>query len=154
MRGTDWTKILGRPGYRVYRHEINEEAKTLKLWVRRKRGNRKLVCSGCGRKLSEVYDSYEREVRDLPCFEFRTTVVIELYRVRCPDCGVKTEKVPQLPSKAPFSKRFEEAVGGRARAQRCDEWPDSSGCRPARCVRSMFAISSAGQRAGGSRLCG
>jgi transposase len=111
MRETDWTKILGWPGYRVYRHEIKEEAKTLKLWVRRKRGNRKLVCSGCGRKLSEVYDTYEREVRDLPCFEFRTTVVIELYRVRCPDCGVKTEKVPQLPSKAPFSKRFEEAVG-------------------------------------------
>jgi transposase len=111
MRETDWTKILGWPGYRVYRHEIDEGAKTLKLWVRRKRGNRKLVCSGCGRKLSEVYDTYEREVRDLPCFEFRTTVVIELYRVRCPDCGVKREKVPQLPSKAPFSKRFEEAVG-------------------------------------------
>jgi hypothetical protein len=87
MRETDWTKVLGWPGYRVYRHdrhEINEAAKTLKLWVRRKRGNRKLVCSGCGRKLSEVYDTYEREVRDLPCFEFRTTVVIELYRVRCP----------------------------------------------------------------------
>jgi transposase len=111
MRETDWTKVLGWPGYRVYRHEINESAKTLKLWVRRKRGNRKLVCSGCGRKLSEAYDTYEREVRDLPCFEFRTTVVVELYRVRCPDCGVKTEKVPQLPSKAPFSKRFEEAVG-------------------------------------------
>jgi transposase len=111
MRETDWTKILGWPGYRVYRHEINEEAKTLKLSVRRKRGNQKLVCSGCGRKLCEIYDTYEREVRDLPCFEFRTTVVIELYRVRCPDCGVKTEKVPQLPSKAPFSKRFAEAVG-------------------------------------------
>jgi len=50
-------------------------------------------------------------VRDLPCFEFRTTVVVELYRVGCPDCGVKTEKVPQLPSKAPFSKRLEDAVG-------------------------------------------
>jgi transposase len=50
-------------------------------------------------------------VRDLPCFEYRTTVVVELYRVRCPDCGIKSEKVPQLPSKAPFSKRFEEAVG-------------------------------------------
>ena len=47
----------------------------LKLWVRRKRGNRKQVCSGCGRKLAEAYDSNEREVRDLPCFEFRTTVV-------------------------------------------------------------------------------
>jgi transposase len=111
MRETDWSKVLGWPGYRVYRHEIEEKAKTLKLRVRRKRGNRKLVCSGSGRKLSEAYDSYEREVRDLPCFEFRTTVVVELNRVRCPDCGVKTEKVPQLPSKAPFSKRFEEAVG-------------------------------------------
>ena len=102
MRETDWSKVLGWPGYRVYRHEINEAGK----WVRRKRGNRKLVCSGCGGKLAEAYDTYEREVRDLPCFEFRTTVVVELYRVRCPDCGVKTEKVPQLPSKAPFSKRF------------------------------------------------
>jgi len=111
MGETDWSRVLGWPGYRVYRHEINEQAKTLKLWVRRKRGNRKLECSGCGRKFTEVYDSYEREVRDLPWSEYRTTVVIELYRVRCPDCGVKTEKVPQLPSKAPFSKRFEEAVG-------------------------------------------
>jgi len=111
MQETDWSKVLGWPGYRVYRHEIDEAGKTLKLWVRRKRGNRKLVCSGCGRKLGEAYDTYEREVRDLPCFEFRTTVVVELYRVGCPDCGVKTEKVPQLPSKAPFSKRFEEAVG-------------------------------------------
>jgi transposase len=111
MRETDWSKVLGWPGYQVYQHEIDEKAKTLKLWVRRKRGNRKLECSGCGRKLADVYDCYEREVRDLPCFEFRTTVVIELYRVGCPDCGVKTEKVPQLPSKAPFSQRFEEAVG-------------------------------------------
>ena len=111
MREADWSRVLGWPGYRVYRYEIDEPGKRLKLWVRRKRGNRKLICSGCGRKLAEAYDSYEREVRDLPCFEFRTTVVMELYRVRCPDCGVKTEKVPQLPSKAPFSKRFEEAVG-------------------------------------------
>jgi len=111
MRENDWTKVLGWPGYRVYRYEINEPAKTLKLWVGRKRGNRKLVCSGCGRKFADAYDSYEREVRDLPCFEYRTTVVVELYRVGCPDCGLKAEKVPQLPSKAPFSKRFEDAVG-------------------------------------------
>ena len=53
----------------------------------------------------------DHEVRDLPCFEYRTTVVIELYRVRCPECGIKAEKVALVPSKAPFSKRFEEAVG-------------------------------------------
>jgi transposase len=111
LRDTDLTKLLGWPGYRVYRHEIDEEAKTLKLWVRRKRDHQKLVCSGCGRALETAHDTNEREVRDLPCMEFRTTVVVEVYRVCCPDCGVKGEKVPQLPTKAPFSKRFEDAVG-------------------------------------------
>src|SRR5215467_11243541 len=111
MRDNEFTKILGWLGYRVYRHEINEIAKTLRLWVRRKRGNRKLICSGCGRKFTEAHDSYEREVRDLPWRKYQTTVIVELYRVCCPNCGIKVEKVPQLPSKAPFSKDFEEAVG-------------------------------------------
>lgn len=118
MKDNDFTKILQWPGYRVYRHEIDEARKALKLWVRRKRGNRKLVCSGCGAKFDQAYDASEREVRDLPWGEFRTTVVIEVYRLDCPDCGVKTEKVPQLPSKAPFSKRFEDAVG-----QACEAAP-------------------------------
>jgi transposase len=111
MTDNEWSKLLAWPGYRVYRSEINEEAKSLRLWVRRKRGNRLLVCSGCGKRVRGIVETYEREVRDLPCFEFRTTVVIELHRVRCADCGIRTEKVPLLPSKAPFSKRFEEAVG-------------------------------------------
>ncbi len=111
MLRNDWSKILGWPGYAVFQQEIDEKAKTLKLWVRRKRGNRRLICSACGRRIGEPVDTTEREVRDLPWGEFRTTVVIELYRVRCPDCGLKIEKVDQLPSKAPFSKRFEEAVG-------------------------------------------
>lgn len=111
MRDSDWTKVLGWPGYRVWRSEIDEPAKRLKLWVRRKRGNRVLICSGCGRRVQGIAAVYEREVRDLPCFEYRTAVVIELYRVQCPDCGLKAEKVMQLPSKAPFSKRFEDAVG-------------------------------------------
>ena len=111
LRDSDWTRILGWPGYRVWRSEIDEPAKRLKLWVRRKRGNRVLICSGCGRRMHEIGAVYEREVRDLPCFEYRTTVVIELYRVKCPECGLKAEKVTQLPCKAPFSKRFEDAVG-------------------------------------------
>jgi transposase len=118
LRDNDFTKILSWPGYRVYRHEISEATKKLKLWVRRKRGNRKLICSGCGEKLEEYHDVTEREVRDLPWGEYRTTVVIEVYRVRCPNCGVRVEKVPQLPGKAPFSQRFEEAVG-----QACENAP-------------------------------
>jgi transposase len=111
VRDTDFTTILSWPGYRVYRHEIDEGAKRLRLWVRRKRRPRPLICSGCGRRVREVHDVGEREVRDLPWGEYRTTVVVEVCRVRCPDCGVRIERVAQLPSKAPFSKRFEEAVG-------------------------------------------
>jgi len=107
----EFTRILQWPGYRVYRQKIDDQKHILELWVRRKRGNRKLECSGCGRKFTEVYDSNERAVRDLPWSTFQTTVHIEVYRVKCPDCGVKVEKVPLLPSKAPFSKRFEDAVG-------------------------------------------
>ena len=107
----EFTRVLGWPGYRVYRHHIDEKAKRLKLWVRRQRGNRILRCPSCGRRVQDIHEVYEREVRDLPCFEFQTTVIIELYRIRCPDCGVKAEKVAALPSKAPYSKRFEDAVG-------------------------------------------
>src|SRR5580658_10241186 len=77
MRDQEWTKILAWPGYRVYRQEINEQAKTLKLWVRRKAGNQKLVCSGCGQRVPRIRGIYEREIRDLPCFEFQTIVVVE-----------------------------------------------------------------------------
>jgi hypothetical protein len=31
-----------------------------------------------------IREVYEPEVRDLACFEYQTSVVLELYRVRCP----------------------------------------------------------------------
>ena len=118
VKKSEWTRILDWPGYGVYRAEIDEKTKALRLWVRRKRGNRVWLCSGCGRRVREIHEVYEREVRDLPCFEYRTTVVVELCRIRCPDCGVKAERIGQLPSKAPFSKRFEEVIG-----QACESAP-------------------------------
>src|SRR6202140_3388636 len=111
MMHTDWTKVLGWPGYRAYQSLIDEPRRLLTLRVRRKRGNRKLVCSNCGRRVHEIRAVYERKVRDLPCFAFQTAVLVECYRIRCPNCGVKAECNPQLPSKAPYSKRFEDAVG-------------------------------------------
>jgi transposase len=107
----EFTKILDWPGYRVYRHEIDEGTRTLRLWVRRKRGNKVLICSGCGGRCSKIEEIRQREVRDLPWRKYQTIVVVEFYRVRCPKCGLKVERVPQLPSKAPFSKDFEDAVG-------------------------------------------
>src|ERR1700730_6239131 len=111
MRDNEFTKILNWPWYRDFTREINETAMTLRLWLRRKRGNRKLICSGCGRKFSEAHDYYQREVRDLPWRKYQTRVIIELYRVCCPACGVRIEKVLQLPSRQPFSKDFDDAGG-------------------------------------------
>jgi transposase len=89
MRDNEFTRILDWPGYRVFRHEIDEIAKTLRLWVRRKRGNRKLICSGCGRKFTEANDSYQREVRDLPWRKYQTTVITVLSASRnCPAHGL------------------------------------------------------------------
>src|SRR5258707_10965185 len=133
----EWTRMLGWPGYRVDKHEINEKAKTLKLWVRRKSGHQKLVWGGCGQRVHDIREIYEREVRDLPWGEYRVTVVIELYRVNCPGCGVKAEKVELLPSKAPFSKRFEEAVG-----QACESAPVRRVARP--CPFSERSVRGAG----------
>jgi transposase len=83
----------------------------MKLWVRRKPVHRGFECSGCGRRRHQVQDVREREIRDLPWSVYRARVVVEVHRVRCPECGVRVEKMEQLPSKAPFSKRFEEIVG-------------------------------------------
>jgi transposase len=107
----EFSKILDWPGYSVYRHEIDEKTRTLKLWVRRKRGNKVMICSGCGGRCSKIAEVRQREVRDLPWRKYQTIAVIEFYRVDCPKCGLKVEVVPQLPGKAPFSKDFEDAVG-------------------------------------------
>jgi transposase len=96
--------VLGFPGYRVYKCEIDERKQHVTLWIRRKRGNQSLRCPVCGRRVRKIHEVIERTARDLPCFEYTATVVVELYRLRCPDCGVKTEQMPQLPSKALLSR--------------------------------------------------
>jgi len=107
----EFTKILAWPGYIVYRHEIDEERRTLTLWVRRKRGNGVFTCSGCGGRCAKIAETREREVRDLPWRKYQTSIVVEFHRVHCPRCGLKVEVVPQLAGKSPFSKDFEDAVG-------------------------------------------
>ena len=65
--------------------EIDEQGKKVTLWVRRKKTGLKLICSRCGQHVSaaRIHEVCEREVRDLPCFEYTTTVAVETYRVKC-----------------------------------------------------------------------
>ena len=53
----------------------------------------------------------EREVRDLPCIEFRTTVVIEVYRVKCPDCGVKVGESAAVAGQGPLQQAVRRCGG-------------------------------------------
>jgi len=53
----------------------------------------------------------EREIRDLPWRNYQTWLIVEYYRVKRPKCGLRTERVDQMPGKAPFSKDFEDEVG-------------------------------------------
>ena len=55
-------------------------------------GKSEVECSGCGRKFTVRYDISERAVPDLPWSRFTATVFVDIYRVNCPDCGVKREK--------------------------------------------------------------
>ena len=95
----------------MYRHEIDEKNKTLGTVGAAQAREPQTGVFRLRAQVQRAYDCRERAVRDLPWSEFKTAVDIEVYRVKCPDCGVKVEKVPLLPSKAPFSKRFEDAVG-------------------------------------------
>ncbi|MGH9342571.1 MAG: transposase family protein [Terriglobia bacterium] len=111
--------------------------------MRRKRGHGEIECSGCGPKFRKFHDLWERAVRDLPWGEFQTTVYIEIYRVKRSECGVKREKVLQLPSEAPFSKRFEEArmrerfgTAGGMPFQPAGERVETSGHRPCSALES------------------
>lgn len=71
MTERDLIKILGWPGYNVYRHEIDEQKRTLRLWIRRKRGNKILRCSNCGGRAEGIEEVREREIQDLPWRKYR-----------------------------------------------------------------------------------
>jgi transposase len=53
-------------------------------------------CSGCDSLVSEVHDTSERRVRDLPILEAETWLVFPRVRLQCPQCGPTVEAVPWL----------------------------------------------------------
>ena len=91
-------------------------------------------CRGCGQRLHQVHrcagagdpgSALECLSRDGDCGEC----------IACDarECGVLVEKIDQLPSKAPFSKRFEEIVGEACEsaavsqvARRSPLWPETT----------------------------
>jgi transposase len=114
------TRILRLAGYAVYAHEVEETTSQLTLWVRQKADEPYYACGGCGISIRDVHSWNERRVRDLPWGTWQVWLVLEIHRVRCPRCGVRTERLPFVTGKAPYTTRLEAAI-----ARDCEAAPVS-----------------------------
>jgi len=114
------SRILRLPGYGVYAWEAEELTGTLRLWIRQTAPEPYYVCGGCGISVREVHSWTERQVRDLPWGTWQVWLVVEVHRVRCRRCGVRTERLPFVAGKAHYTTRLETAV-----AQDCEAAPVS-----------------------------
>lgn len=101
-------KFYKFPGF-VYGHielETCHKKQTLVVSVRPRVGA-KAICSHCG-KPAPIYDT-ARKARRLQFIPFWGMLVFFEYfmrRVQCPNCGVKTERVPWASSKSPTTDIF------------------------------------------------
>jgi transposase len=114
------SRILRLPGYGVYACEADEAVGTLSLWVRQTAPEPYYVCGGCGISVRDVHSWTERRLRDLPWGTWPVWLVVEVHRVRCPRCGVRTEQLPFVTGKGHSTTRLEAAV-----ARDCEAAPVS-----------------------------
>lgn len=113
-------RILRLPGYGVYAWEAVEAASILTLWIRPTAQEPSYVCGGCGISARDIHSWTERRLRDLPWGTWQVWLVVEVHRVRCRRCGVRTERLPFGTGKAHSTTRLEAAV-----AQACESAPVS-----------------------------
>jgi transposase len=113
-------RILRLPGYGVYAWDTDEAANTLTLSIRQTGLAPAYICGGCGISRHEVHSGTERRVRDLPWGTWQVWLRVEVHRVRCRQCGVRTERLSFIGGKAHYTTRLEAAL-----AQGCEAAPVS-----------------------------
>jgi transposase len=68
-------------------------------------------CSRCGTVVTEVHETTERRIRDLPILEAQTWLIVPRARLACPRCGPTVEAVPWLDRYQRMTTRLAEAIG-------------------------------------------
>lgn len=111
-------RILRLDGYEVFETVFDETEMTVRLRIRQNPKDPFHTCGGCEIGVREIHSSRERSVRDLPWGEWRVWLVVEVHRVVCPRCGVKTEQLHFLEGKHRYTKRFAAVV-----ARECEDAP-------------------------------
>jgi len=103
----------GWEGYRVgtvQRFAAGAQGPTAQVWVELHHGPGPFVCSGCGQACSQYHDRDERWVRDLPILDAQTYLLVPRYRVACPTCGPKLERLSWLLPWSRVTLRLAESV--------------------------------------------
>lgn len=111
-------RILRLPGYGICGWDIDEGANTLTLSIRQTAAEPSYVCGGCGISVREIHSWTERRLRDLPWGTWTVWLRVEVHRLRCRRCGVRTERLPFVEGKVHYTARLEAAV-----AQDCEAAP-------------------------------
>jgi len=101
--------MLGLPDYRVVALERGDNGR-LVIEVER-RGIRRYVCSGCGRRTGRIRDAKVRASDDVPWAEHPVTLRYPLRRLWCRHCGIRTERVGFAEAHARLTRRFRQRIG-------------------------------------------
>jgi transposase len=114
---TLFKRLLGLGEGRVVAVDVIEERGEQVVVVDlARRRNRRMSCSGCGRRCRAVYDRGIRSWRHLDVFRVRCRVRCEVRRVMCSGCGVCAEVVPWARVGSRCTRAFEDSVVWLARA--------------------------------------
>jgi transposase len=93
----DLTTLLGIPGFKVAKVKRQKSGwrSRVILTLERERSFR-FRCDGCGEEVEEVRPYRARWVRHLHLWQHATFLRFDQYRVLCPQCGTKVERLPWL----------------------------------------------------------
>lgn len=102
---TAFNRFLQIPGASVTDVAIGDRDVEVTLRLK----SRLLRCP-CGQQVSATYDRRRRNWRHLDLATHRLWLVYEVRRLRCPDCGVRTEQVPWARPGSRHTRDFEDTV--------------------------------------------
>jgi len=109
LTAQDIIRILGQwEGYRVGTVGLAKKSKEclIELLPEGLTG----TCEGCGQVCSNVHDTDERWIDDLPIFDIPVKLLVHRRRMLCPKCGPKLERLDWLERHQRCTVRFAQSV--------------------------------------------
>ena len=116
-------EILGLPS--VTQATVEQEADYCAIRI--ERDVSELQCSCCGESVRLKRFFTRRTLRDLSLFDKKAFLVFDEYRVNCPDCGYKVEKLSFASPWARMTERFADYVARLVRISTVKEVADLLG---------------------------